>query len=124
MSIIEKGTAVILNECDAPENRLIAIALKQDKNELWLCEYLNNTLRKKYGAMNPSRPTPIRYFGRRLIMCRKTGTFWTEDISDIAPPCATYSNGEPRSWQCRNPPVAYDHALAKKIRSADRHCHY
>lgn len=96
MSILRIGVPVIINDCDAPEARMVAVLCRFDARiGLWHARYLSTyTLN---GKCSGYRPTPLCDFGVALDVqgagyrCRRTGSSR-----------ATYPDGMPRDWQDRS----------------------
>ena len=91
---LARGDYVIMNDCDCPEAKLVAVLTRyDDKRGIWHALYLSTTtnMTAPYGP----HPTPIAKFGKRLE--------WSGDtykVVDSGEACvATYEDGMPRRWQ-------------------------
>lgn len=83
-----------MNDCDAPEARLVAVLTKYDDvrgvwHALYLATYTN--MSSPYGT----NPTPLSAFGQKVE--------WRWDeyrvVASGEPCTATYRDGVPRNWQ-------------------------
>lgn len=95
MSILRIGVPVIINDCDAPEARMVAVLARFDARQgLWHARYLSTFPHN--AKCSGYRPTPLCDFGVAIevdgagFRCTRTG------ISR-----ATYPDGAPRDWQDR-----------------------
>jgi hypothetical protein len=94
--MLTRGTYVIMNDCDAPEARMVAVLTRYDDvrgiwHALYLATYTN--MAAPYGP----QPTSLSAFGQTVE--------WKWDeyrvVSTGEPRTATYRDGKPRQWQDR-----------------------
>lgn len=95
MSKINIGDYVIMNDCDKPCTRLIAVVTgidpeKERVNARYICERVN--MREPYGWLGGV--TLVSDFGVEMIF--NGDTVSTEQVR---PSVATYRDGKPREWQ-------------------------
>jgi hypothetical protein len=92
--MLTRGTYVIMNDCDAPEARMVAVLTRyDDQRGIWHALYLSThtNMAAPYGP----QPTPLSKFGKTVEWR------WNEyRVVDSGEPCtATYRDGAPRNWQ-------------------------
>jgi hypothetical protein len=92
--MLTRGTYVIMNDCDCPEARMVAVLTRYDDRKgvwhaLYLATYTN--MAAPYGP----QPTPLSAFGMRVEWK------WHEyRVVSTGEPCtATYRDGVPRKCQ-------------------------
>lgn len=114
--LLRIGVPVIINDCDAPEARLVAVLTRYDAKEgIWHAEYLS-TYPHMRNCYTDRRPTPISEFGMRLewdgrsYRCVPTG----------GPCIAKYHDGVPRNWQDRQPNRWWASRVSRRVLSVDR----
>ncbi len=88
---IKIGELVIMNDCDAPCPRLIAI-VEDIKDGSYLCRYFSTypNMKKPYGP----NPTRVSDFGVDVIV---SGNHFC--AHQTRKTIATYDDGKPRYWQ-------------------------
>ena len=94
MAGLTRGTYVIMNDCDAPEGKLVAVLTRyDDKRGFWHALYLSP--QTNMAAPRGGRPTPLSDFAKTLE--------WRDDeyriIDTYEPVTARYRDGMPRAWQ-------------------------
>lgn len=92
--MLTRGTYVIMNDCDAPEARLVAVLTRYDDRKgiwhaLYLATYTN--MAAPYGP----RPTPLSAFGKAVEW--RWNEYRVVDTGSSV--TATYRDGRPRRWQ-------------------------
>lgn len=98
--MLKRGQAVIMNDVDAPETRLVAVLTHYDaKTGTWFARYLSTYPHRVKCASCSWTPTPIETFGVRL----ERDGFQFRCVPTGEPSRAKYEDGVPRSWQDRNP---------------------
>jgi len=95
MAEIQIGDYVIMNDCDKPCTRLIAVVTKVDaeKERVWaryICERVN--MREPYGWLGGV--TRVSDFGVEIAF---NGDMVSTE--QVRPSVATYRDGKPREWQ-------------------------
>jgi hypothetical protein len=87
----------IINDADCPE--AACIARKSSKNGKFY--YIHPKLRaiKDYYGMTPTRPTPIKDFGVRMVIEANPEGGSTLKFTVDQASTATYRDGKPRRWQ-------------------------
>lgn len=94
---LRRGLAVIINDTDAPEPRMVAILHVFDlDNGRWFARYLGR--RPLIATCTADNPTPIGMFGMRLEFDPLLRFF---RCARIGPCRAIYGDGAPRAWQDR-----------------------
>jgi hypothetical protein len=95
--MLKRGTLVIVNDCDAPEARLVAILTSFDARAgQWRARYLSTF---PYRALCcADEPTPVADFG---VLIEFSGDRFR--CLQVRPSAARYRDGKPRAWQDRNP---------------------
>ena len=92
--MLTRGTYVIMNDCDAPEARMVAVLTRYDDTKgIWHALYLSahTNMEAPYGP----EPTPLSAFGQTVEWK------WNEYrcVSNSQPVTATYRDGVRRNWQ-------------------------
>lgn len=113
MTDFRVGDAVIINEFDAPETKMIAVVRKIQRNGLVRARYLSAQLRARYGGKDcfSMKPTHLSDFGCRLrFVPAVNGAGLHFCVEFFGASRATYSDGKPRHWQDRSasPHIAVD----------------
>ena len=95
MKTIKVGDYVIMNDCDKPCTRLIAIVTKVDTekervNARYICKRVN--MREPYGWLGGV--TLVSDFGVEMAFNGDTVS-----TKQVRPSIATYRDGKPRNWQ-------------------------
>jgi hypothetical protein len=100
---LKRGTPVIVNDCDAPEARMVAILTKFDEDlGMWRARYLSRFPHRTF--CHCDSPTPIAAFGMWLELSNDTYRVFPSS----GPETATYADGKPRRWQGAAPSGWYE----------------
>lgn len=105
--MFQVGDTVILNDCDQPSGKMVAVVVKDDGTH-YHCEYLNADQRFDCYSKPPmkagrlERATKTEEFGVRL--CAADGKYWCEQVVDSV---ARYPDGALRKWQEFGGPMKY-----------------
>ena len=94
---LKRGTPVIINDVDCPENRLVAVIMRLTPDGIWRARYLSTYPHMVFCWTGHDVPTPLADFGVSLE--------WNGNEFRTVPngqPCiAKYRDGVPRKWQQR-----------------------
>jgi hypothetical protein len=96
------GMPVIVNYCDRPCARLVAIITAFSEDGSAIASYLSTETGIKKCWEHASKMTPVSDFGMRLEIDRKRRIFWISPVAGAAN-MAVYSDGRPREWQPETP---------------------
>lgn len=97
-SKVAVGHCVIINDCDCPTGRLVAV-VTDVTTELVSARYLSTRTNIKICSSSwPEDVTPVNHFGLRVHLSKCGTAFWCERDSSL-PFIATYPDGKPRRWQ-------------------------
>ena len=98
MEKFEIGDCVILNYCECPSGKLVAVVVGV-LEDFYLCKYLNADSKLDSCCDPPmqnmlKRATKVEDFGVKIH--KEDGKYWCEQISESV---AKYEDGKPRNWQ-------------------------
>lgn len=95
---LARGTPVIINDTDCPQNNLVAVIMRCTPDGVWRARYLSTYPCMLYCWTGRDVPTPLSDFGVKLEW-NDAGEYRTVPTGE---PCvAKYRDGAPRNWQQR-----------------------
>lgn len=91
--MLKRGTLVILNDCDAPEARMVAVLTSYNSREgYWHARYLSTF--PNMTRCTTTQPTPVADFG---VLVEFRGDEFR--CVQVRASVARYRDGVPRRWQ-------------------------
>lgn len=98
------GDAVIINDFDCPETKMVALVRRVQSNGRVRARYLSARTAKNYGQRDcySDNPTKLSDFGMAVRFIMEPGEVLRYEVQKVGDSTAVYEDGTPRAWQDRS----------------------